>query len=151
MYARILVPVDGSGPSQRGLEEAIRLAKSLGARMKVVHVVNAPVLDPNYASIQWPEALMTGLRESGARVIADAGAAAKREGLQVEIELLETVGGGAAKAIVQAARDWQADLIVMGTHGRRGLSRLALGSDAEMVLRTSPVPVLLVREAAEPA
>lgn len=151
MYARILAPVDGSRASQRGLQEALRLTKSLGARLKLLHVVNEFVLDPGFTPAPLHEPLIAGLREAGKRVIADSEAAARREGVQVETELLEMISGGIARAIVQAAQEWKADLIVMGTHGRRGLSRLALGSDAEMVLRTSPVPVLLVREAAEPS
>jgi nucleotide-binding universal stress UspA family protein len=55
-----------------------------------------------------------------------------------------------ADEIVKQAKEWLADLIVMGTHGRRGLERLAMGSDAELVLRLSPVPVLLVRDRPEP-
>jgi nucleotide-binding universal stress UspA family protein len=64
----------------------------------------------------------------------------------VETELFETMGGRASDCIVAAAKQWGADLIVMGTHGRRGMSRLSMGSDAELVVRSTPVPVLLVRE-----
>jgi nucleotide-binding universal stress UspA family protein len=69
--------------------------------------------------------------------------------LKAESVLLETVGGSAADRIVEQAQKCKADLIVMGTHGRRRLRRLALGSDAELVVRSSPVPVLLVRGAAK--
>lgn len=61
------------------------------------------------------------------------------------VVLLESIGGRAADLIVDQAKQWNADLIVMGTHGRRGLRRLALGSDAELVVRSASVPVLLVR------
>jgi nucleotide-binding universal stress UspA family protein len=67
-----------------------------------------------------------------------------------EQKLVETLGGRVADEIVKQAKEWLADLIVMGTHGRRGLERLAMGSDAELVLRLSPVPVLLVRDRPEP-
>ena len=73
----------------------------------------------------------------------------RRSGLEPESVLLETIGGPSARLIVAQATEWPADLIVMGTHGRRGIRRIALGSDAEQVLRTSPVPVLLVRVAPE--
>jgi nucleotide-binding universal stress UspA family protein len=69
--------------------------------------------------------------------------------VSVESELVETIGGRTADFIVDQAKQWPADLIVTGTHGRRGLPRLALGSDAEFVLRTAPVPVLFVREGPE--
>jgi len=65
--------------------------------------------------------------------------------LPVETVLYDDLGLPVEERIVMAARDWPADLIVMGTHGRRGVTRAMLGSSAEAVLRTSPVPVLLVR------
>jgi nucleotide-binding universal stress UspA family protein len=63
--------------------------------------------------------------------------------------MLEYVGGRAADLILEDAKKWSADLIVMGTHGRRGVRRLVLGSDAEQILRLSPVPVLMVRATPE--
>jgi nucleotide-binding universal stress UspA family protein len=66
-----------------------------------------------------------------------------------EQKLIETLGGRTADEIVREAKQWPADLIVLGTHGRRGLKRLAMGSDAEMVLRLAPVPVLMVRDEPE--
>ena len=66
-------------------------------------------------------------------------------GIPVQTVMLETIAGPAADLIVRQAKRWRADLIVLGTHGRRGLRRLVLGSDAEQIVRTSPVPVLLVR------
>jgi nucleotide-binding universal stress UspA family protein len=66
-----------------------------------------------------------------------------------ETQLVEVLGNAAANTIVDDARRSGVDLIVMGTHGRRGIRRLALGSDAEIVLRYSPVPILLVRDAPE--
>ncbi len=74
-------------------------------------------------------------------------AAAEKEGIRAKTLLRETLGGPAADSIVRDARRQRADLIVLGTHGRRGLRRMVLGSDAEAVVRTSPVPVLLVRSA----
>jgi nucleotide-binding universal stress UspA family protein len=65
--------------------------------------------------------------------------------VQARTVLVETLAGPAADAIVAEAKKWKADLIVMGTHGRRGVRRLVMGSDAEQVLRETPVPVLLVR------
>lgn len=80
------------------------------------------------------------------RSVLDAGeAAAKKEGVKVDSVLLESIGGVAADLILAQAKTWQPDLIVMGTHGRRGLARLALGSDAEQVVRAATVPVMLVR------
>jgi len=152
MYRRILVPVDGSVPSNRGLDEAIKLAKSSGAGLRLVHVVNEFIMtDAAYVPSRSFELMIEPLREAGNMVLADAAAKVRKHGIEAQIALLETVGGRAADLIVDDAKQWPADLIVMGTHGRRGLRRLALGSDAEMVLRTSPVPVLLVRAEPEEA
>ncbi|HVL35638.1 MAG TPA: universal stress protein, partial [Burkholderiales bacterium] len=89
--------------------------------------------------------LVALLREDAQRILAKAQAAAKKEGVAAKTVLRETVGGPAADLIVREAKKQRADLIVLGTHGRRGMRRLVLGSDAEQVVRASPVPVLLVR------
>jgi nucleotide-binding universal stress UspA family protein len=150
MYNRILVPVDGSTTSSKGLAEAIELAHGSRARLMLVHVVDELILDSGgYDLTPVYSRIIESLREAGRRVLASAESAARQREIPVESRLVETFGGRAADQIVDAARQWNADLIVMGTHGRRGLRRLALGSDAELVLRTSPVPVLLVRDAPE--
>lgn len=149
MYNKILVPVDGSSCSRKGLLEALQLGAALGARIKLVHVVNELISEP-VLSAEYHERLIQSLRQAGRDVLEQAQAVAKEQGADVEVELLETIGGRAADAIIVAADQWHADLIVMGTHGRRGISRLALGSDAELVVRSTSVPVLLVRAPAEP-
>jgi len=149
MYRRILVPVDGSAASLKGLDEALKLAKSLEAKVKLVHVVNELIFDSGYMPALDYGTVIASLREAGKKVLAAAEAVARERGASVEAELIEQVGGHAADVIVRVAKQWSADLIVMGTHGRRGLRRLALGSDAELVLRSSTVPVLLVRSAPE--
>ena len=146
MYARILVPIDGSSTALKGLVEALRLAKALQAKLKLVHVVNELIYDPTLAPSVYYEHAIRSMRERGTKALADAQALAEQHQMEVEVELLETIGARASDSIVAAARDWPADLIIMGTHGRRGLKRLALGSDAELVLRAAPVPVLMVRE-----
>ena len=146
MYEKILVAVDGSATSLQGLDEALRLAKGTGGRLLLVHVVNELiVVDPPAAGY---ELIMKSLRESGLKVLEDASAPARRADVPCEQKLIETLGGRAADEIVREARQWPADLIVLGTHGRRGLKRLAMGSDAELVLRLAPVPVLIVRDQA---
>jgi nucleotide-binding universal stress UspA family protein len=147
MYDRILVPVDGSECSSRALEEAARLAKTLHAKVKLIHVVNELILDGSAMTAVGYDALITGLREGGKQILENAVRAAKGADIEPESQLLEAIGGRAAHMIVDEARRWRADLIVMGTHGRRGIVRLAMGSDAELVLRHSPVPVLVVRPA----
>lgn len=149
MYQRILVPIDGSKTSMSGLEEAVKLAKVHGGRIRVFHVVNEFILDYSYSAGMYASNLIASLRESGERVLREAEAAVRRHGIEVDGVLQESIGGPAADLILTQAQEWPADLIVMGTHGRRGLRRFALGSDAESVVRGARVPVLLVHSQGE--
>jgi len=148
MYKRILVPVDGSAPSKRGLEEAVRIADS-DTTLRVIHVVNELNVAPALLPMMKVDEVLAGQRQQANAVLHAAMETAKQCRGVCQSAIIETMGTEAAHAIVKEARDWDADLIVMGTHGRRGLRRLALGSDAELVLRLSPVPLLLVREKPE--
>jgi len=146
MYQRILVPIDGSPTSKKGLSEAIALAQLTSGRIRLVHVINEPL-----EAIGIDGALTTAadifkiLRENGERVLAEAAARVEAARIQVDSSLLDSVDGRMCDLVVQAAQTWPADLIVIGTHGRRGVGRVLLGSDAEQILRIAPVPVLLVR------
>ncbi|HEY1290697.1 MAG TPA: universal stress protein [Burkholderiales bacterium] len=144
-YRRILVAVDGSATSMKGLREAIRLAKDDRAQLFVLHVVNELYAFANLEGFTAGVDIVPALREGGRRVLAKATAVADKEGIRAKTLMRETPGGAAADLIVREARKQRADLIVLGTHGRRGLRRAVLGSDAEQVVRRSPVPVLLVR------
>ena len=144
-YKRILVAVDGSAASTNGLREAIRLAAAERAKLCILHVVNDYVVMASMGGVAPPTDLGPLLRESGERVLARAKALAAKQGLKPVAVLREVLSGPAAESIVREAKKQRADLIVLGTHGRRGLRRLVLGSDAEQVVRTAPVPVLLVR------
>jgi nucleotide-binding universal stress UspA family protein len=145
MYKRILAPVDGSRTSTRGLNEAIRLAQHLKARLRLIHVIDAFIITPAFESGRYVTDLQKTFREDGSRILKRAEALARKHGVEVDAVMLEIVGGGAAEIIVEQARKWRADLIVIGTHGRRGVSRLVMGSDAEHVARSASAPVLLVR------
>ena len=146
MYRKILVPVDGSETSTLGLNEAIKIAKSQGSTLHLLHIVNEFVLDYSYSPANYATNVIDTLRERGKTILADSAALVRQHGLEPVTVMLESIGGPAAELIVAQATKCQAELIVMGTHGRRGLRRLALGSDAEEVVRMAPVPVLLVRE-----
>jgi nucleotide-binding universal stress UspA family protein len=149
MYKRILVPIDGSPTSLCGLQEAIRLAKDQGAGLRLVHVIDEFLMNSPYAPTFDYQAFLTALRDGGNSILQKAQALAREQGVQAESELHETIGGRTADKIIEAAQRWSADLIVMGTHGRRGVHRLLMGSDAELVLHSTPVPVLMIRATAE--
>ena len=144
-YERILVPVDGSAASERGLEEALRLAQALGARITILHVLENPAVlaSPDMAAYV-PQAI-DDLRVAGQQIADDAKARADAAGIACEVVLIETGGKPVYEAIVGEAKRLGADLMVLGTHGRRGLARVLMGSDAEGVVREATVPVLLVR------
>ena len=146
-YRRILVPVDGSATSLRGLSEAIALAKRERARIFLVHVLDELFVLAAPEAAVYSETVIEDLQRGGRRVLERAEARVRAAGLQVSSVMPETVGGRAGDEIVRQAKKLKADLIVIGTHGRRGIKRLALGSDAEQVMRNASVPVLVVRAA----
>ncbi len=145
MYGKILVPVDGSAASTLGLNEAVKIAKSQGSQIRLLHIVNEFILDYTYSPGMYAANVIESLRTAGKKVLESAEASVKKDGIKVDTVMVESIGGAAADHILKTAAEWSPDLIVMGTHGRRGLARLAMGSDAEQVVRAAPVPVLLVR------
>jgi len=143
MYHKLLVPVDGSPTATRGLDEAIRVARLSGGTIRVFHVLDqhfAPGLEFCSAEV------LTVLRQAGADIVGPAKARVEASGVPVEAQVAETSSGTVADTVVDQARQWGADLIVIGTHGRRGVRRLMIGSDAERIVRMASVPVLLVRD-----
>ena len=154
MYQKILVPIDGSPTAMRGLQEAIKLGKLTGARLRLLHVVD----EISFASGMEAATMMTGemmqlLHEAGEAVLKKAKARVEKAGLRVDTVLCDSLAGRVCDLVIEQAEAWHAGLIVLGTHGRRGFGRVLMGSDAEMIVRLASVPVLLVRakEAAEPA
>lgn len=146
MYQRILVPVDGSPTSNSGLAEAIRLAHLTNGRLRLVHVIDEVSFAlPMDAYAGYAGFSLTALRENGAEILRKAKATVDAEGLSADIALHENFAGSVYELVAAEAAKWPADLIVIGTHGRRGVRRLLLGSSAENILRHATVPVLLVR------
>jgi nucleotide-binding universal stress UspA family protein len=145
MYQRILVPVDGSEISNRGLQEALKLSKVLGAHLRLVHIVDDSALALNPETGVAAAPLVEDFAEGGKEILEDARKLAAAEGVDAEVVLHENFTGRIADLIVDEAKKWRAELIVMGTHARGGIRHAVLGSDAEAVLHGADVPVLLVR------
>jgi len=145
MYKRILVPTDGSETATLGLKEAIRLAQVHAGQIRVLHVVDefAAAVPDIYGPVL--EQLGEQLRKVGHTALTTARAMVDNAGVKVDTKLVEAFGGPAGEHIIKEAQDWPADVIVCGTHGRRGVRRIVMGSDAEFIVRRSPVPILLVR------
>ncbi|CAB3767347.1 universal stress protein UspA [Burkholderia sp. MSh2] len=145
MYSNILVALDGSDTSSRALDAALTLASETGARLTPVYVVD--FLVPAYDTYGYdPSILIDAFREEGLRVTDDAARRMKARDVAGTPQIVDVAPAGedVPHRIVGLADELKADLIVMGTHGRRGFQRLFLGSVAERVLRLSPRPVLMI-------
>lgn len=148
MFKRILVPVDGSETSNRALVAALQLAREGGGCVRVVHALDEFAFLAGYEYSA--EALAAG-RKQAQKSIDDAMAIAKSSGVPTDSHLLEAPGQRLGETIAKEVLAFDADLVVVGTHGRRGISRVVLGSGAEQVIRMAPVPVLAVRAPQVPA
>jgi len=151
MYERILVPYDGSDTSKRGLDEAMALARLTGGTLRVMHVVEIMHFITGFepATVYANDAIPI-MMKAGEELLEQARAAVAARGLPVETVLLESMATRVCDMVVEQAASWKAQLIVIGTHGRRGVGRFLLGSDAEQIVRMAPVPVLLVRHGEAP-
>jgi len=145
MYQRILVPVDGSPPSRAGLKEAIKLAADSGATIVVLNVASElPLATAPEGFVAYRE-FVDALTAAGRAIVKEAAKEVEKAGVRFESQVVDVGMSPVSDAIVEQVGRQRCDLVVMGTHGRRGLRRLTLGSDAELVVRHAPVPVLLVK------
>jgi len=143
MYQRILVPVDGSTPSDKALEEAIRLARITRGGLRLIHVVDE--LSFALLGTGGTGSRLEDLRCNGRKILDLAQQKAEAAGVPVETVLHDDFTLDVDEQVAIEARVWRADVIVAGTHGRRGAARWTLGRDAERIARLAPVPVMLVR------
>ncbi|MHB1528931.1 MAG: universal stress protein [Acidiferrobacteraceae bacterium] len=144
MYKHILVAIDGSDTSALALQEAIKLAKEQQARLRLVHVIDEfPFMTPDTG---WVDDVRLGevLFKAGQTILDEAREMAQKAGLEVETALPQNLSQRIATVIVDEAKRWTADLIVVGTHGRHGIEHWVLGSVAEGVARAARIPVLLI-------
>jgi nucleotide-binding universal stress UspA family protein len=148
MFKRILIPVDGSDTANKALVAGLQMARETSASVRLVHAVNEMAylggMDP-YGTYSVDLAGM--MREGGAKVLTDAMAIAQSAGIEASQSLCDDPGKRLGEMVAEAAKLWSADLIVVGSHGRRGMGRVLLGSGAEQILRLAPVPVLVIRSA----
>ncbi len=136
MFNKILIPVDDSSCSKYAAEFGIELAKKLKAQIFIIHVTaDLPTI---YAATDWAEDLL----EQGGKLLDTY--RQNQENLNLKTLVVKSLD--IAQGIIQSAHDRQCDLIVMGTHGRRGIAHAFLGSVAERVIRLSTLPVLLIRQ-----
>lgn len=143
MYSQILIPVDGSTASTCGLREAIKIAKSQGSKLRLLHIVKAPLLDYGFTAGYSRKDAIASLMAAGKSILSNAEIIARQEGFAPECVMFESVVGPAADVILDQAKKWPASLIVMGSHASGGPVRV--GRDTADVLAQAQVPVLLVR------
>lgn len=143
MYERILIPTDGSGTARKAARHGLQLARRLGARVTFLHVLENPLVS-GYAApeaLPYSAQLYEDLKAAAQDVLAEALAEARELGVEAETRLVENQRPTDA---VHESEEHH-DLVVMGTHGRRGMDRWMFGSVAEGALRRSRCPFLLIR------
>ena len=142
LFKKILVPIDGSNTSNKALDYALKLAQSDKAEVRLIYCIDELSL---LSSHEYSGEMLQLARESGHKILEGGMALASAAKVKTDTRLIDRVGQRLGESVADAAGDWGADLIVLGTHGRRGIGRVLLGSGAEQVMRMSPVPVLMVR------
>ncbi len=149
MYKRIMVAIDSSATASKALKEAVQLASSLGAKLCIVHAEDESLLEQHgmgigtYIDVEKAEAV---IRAAANRLLDDAAALAAAEGVVAEQRFFESGKKRVPDLIAEGAQEWLADLIVVGTHGRRGFERMIVGSVAEKLVRVASISLLLVRD-----
>jgi nucleotide-binding universal stress UspA family protein len=143
MYKRILVPVDGSETSGKALSTAISLARVSGGQIHLVHCVDELAYLGAY---DYVGALINLVRDNGAKILSEAADTCRASGVDAVSTFIDAPGQRLGASVANQAKEWKADLIVVGTHGRRGVDRLVMGSGAEQIIRMTPaIPVLVIR------
>ena len=144
-FKRILVPCDGSEVSTRALVSGLQIARDGGGRVRVLHVLDQ--IDYFAGGYEYAgAAVLEELQKQARKVLEDAAAICQSAGVPYDTLLVDEPGSRLGDKVADQAQAWDADLVVVGTHGRKGLSRAMLGSGAEQIVRFAPVPVLVVRE-----
>ena len=145
MYRKILIAIDGGEPAQRAARDALAIASVVGANVLAVTVSD---IIPSTTAVLMPRAADVDRYEAAAAAAAQKILDAVNQhahSLGVACQTLHVTGVPPAEGILQASREHGCDLIAMATHGRRGLDRLLLGSQASKVVSASHIPVLVCR------
>ncbi len=141
-FQKILVPVDGSSTSTKALDYALQLARDNHSRVRAMHAID----ELGYLSgYEYSGELVASARKNASELLQKAVVAAQAQGVALDTHLIDQPGQRLGQTVADEAANWGADLVVVGTHGRRGVGRVLLGSGAAQIVRMAPVAVLTVR------
>jgi nucleotide-binding universal stress UspA family protein len=142
MFQKILVPTDGSETSEKAVATALQIALEHQSKVRLIHAID----ELAYASgHEYSGEMANYARQYGAEILTKGLARMKSMGIEGDTKLIDFAGARLGDTVAEEALSWGADLIVLGTHGRRGIGRFLLGSGAEQVTRLAPIPVLMIR------
>lgn len=148
MYKRIMVAVDESFMTNRVLDTAIDLAKASGAQLAICHAVDETIFAHREVEMMLPNSVGKAeykMRLGAQGFLGKAAETARAAGVEVETKLIESEQKHVSDMLAEAAAEWKADLLIVGTHGRRGMERFFVGSVAERLVRKAETSLLLVR------
>jgi nucleotide-binding universal stress UspA family protein len=146
MYRHIIAAIDDSDTSRRAIREAVALARSTNAELTLVHAVDEALFSHfNHTTLANRDAVQSALINEGQSVLDEAARLATEAGLTPATRLLTSEHQSTSDQVAQAVRTLNADLLIVGSHGRRGVQRLFLGSVAERLLHKVTISVLIVR------
>ena len=146
MYQRLLVALDSTATSRLALEHAAALGRLSGATVVLLHVLESFRHVSGFESPKvYAEEVLPRMRAAGRELLDEAAAPLREQGIEVETVLLEGSDERVAELIARRAEEAGVDMVILGTHGRRGVNRLLLGSQANSVITHSAIPVLVVR------
>ena len=144
---QLLVPIDGSPTSAKALVTAINLARLNGARIRLLHVIDELEYVNGFETPRtYQEDLVPLMHAAGENLLTRMHRLATNKCVPCDSVLIEAGAGRVCDHVAQQAKLINADMIVLGSHGRRGLARMFMGSDAEQIVRHAPVPVLVVKD-----
>jgi nucleotide-binding universal stress UspA family protein len=148
MYKRIMVAVDESFMTNKVLTTAIELAKSSGAKLAICHAIDETIFANRQMEMMLPNSVGKAeykLRLGAQGFLGKAAETASAAGVEVETKLIESEEKHVSDMLASAAAEWKADLLVVGSHGSRGMERFFVGSVAERLVRKAQTSLLLVR------
>jgi nucleotide-binding universal stress UspA family protein len=148
MYTRIMAAIDDSFATGDVLETAITLAQRFGAKLAICHALDERILSRHEPDVMLPSSfgqVQVNLRTGAREFLEKAAEVARKAGVDVEIRLVESEESQVAEMLAGDASEWQADLLVVGSHGRRGVERFFVGSVAERLVNKASTSLLLVR------